>query len=122
MTTIPDTDPATAALEPAEIAVVEITGSVGGPVTLSARGELGADVTDRFAAVAHATIDRARTATEVIIDLTAVTYLSLESLTALVKLARGCDVAGVPLRMHPSLIARSKIRQTGLDTLFALSP
>ncbi|MEV6620989.1 STAS domain-containing protein [Amycolatopsis sp. NPDC051106] len=118
MTTIPATTP----LERGEIAAVEITGSTGGPVTLSARGELGEDVTDRFAAAARATTDLARTATEVIIDLTAVTYLSLESLTALVKLARGCAVAGVPLRMHPSPIARSKIRQTGLDTLFPLSP
>ncbi|WP_158559860.1 STAS domain-containing protein [Prauserella sp. PE36] len=87
---------------------------------MRASGELGPETAAALSAAATAA--RSQAATGVIVDLTAVRYLTLETLAPLLALARDCRDTGLTLRIHPSPAVRSKIRLTGLTALLPLRP
>ncbi|WP_410596131.1 STAS domain-containing protein [Amycolatopsis sp. lyj-23] len=94
---------------------VQVTGPVDAVVALTVSGHLD---TNAAGGLTHAIdtllhhvaggIDR------VILDLTEVTSLTLEALTPLVRLARACRTATVPLHVALSPEARRKVALTGL--------
>ncbi|RSD10846.1 STAS domain-containing protein [Amycolatopsis eburnea] len=84
-------------------------------MTLAASGPLDAAAAGRLEAASDAVVRHAAEGVgAVVVDLTAVTHLTLEALKPLVSLARACRTAGLEVHVVPSPTARKKIELTGL--------
>ncbi|WP_410567426.1 STAS domain-containing protein [Amycolatopsis sp. cmx-4-61] len=59
-------------------------------------------------------------ATALVLDLTAVTYLTIEAVVPFVTLAHRCAARGTSLRFVASEPARRKLTSLGLESIFAL--
>ncbi|MFB9691044.1 STAS domain-containing protein [Amycolatopsis plumensis] len=84
---------------------------------LRAAGELiDTQVAEKIVAPAYA----AEPATTLVLDLTAVTYLTIEAVIPFVTLAHRCAAGGTSLRVVVSEPARRKLTSLGLESTFAL--
>ncbi len=94
----------------------EVIGPVDAAVTLVARGSLDADAVVRWTAAARTAERRVSEASvgRMVVDLIAVTYLPLEALAPLIRLARHCQDTATTLQVIASAPARARIQMTGL--------
>ncbi|WP_410592734.1 STAS domain-containing protein [Amycolatopsis sp. lyj-23] len=85
---------------------------------LRAAGELiGTHVAEEVVAPAYTA-----GAAAIVLDLTAVTYLTVEAVVPFVALAHRCAARGTPLRLVASEPARRKLMSLGLESTLALEP
>ncbi|WP_410585496.1 STAS domain-containing protein [Amycolatopsis sp. lyj-108] len=92
---------------------------VAGTVTFQVSDEVAPGFVDRIDH-AFALAASALTST-MVVDLTEVTFLSLEGAAELVTLARHCAEIRRDLRVIPSLSVRRKLTLSGLDTHIPLA-
>ncbi|MGW4525038.1 STAS domain-containing protein [Amycolatopsis sp. NPDC004378] len=90
----------------------------GGPVTLSAAGEIADPSAIEDIAIHMFALPPA---VPVVVDLSAVTYLSMEAIAPLVLLARHCVAEGRRLRIESSEPAHRKLVTMGLDRVIPLA-
>ncbi|MFD4254840.1 STAS domain-containing protein [Amycolatopsis thermoflava] len=58
----------------------------------------------------------------VVVDLSAVTYLTMEAVVPLAKLARRCAAEGQVLRLVASSAVRRKVETMGMSTIIPMEP
>jgi anti-sigma B factor antagonist len=88
-------------------------------VCVAVAGEVDVDTAPRMRQALAAALQEA---SQVVVDLGAVTFLDSSGLSALIAAQQGADAAGVTLRLrHPAPVVRRLLALTGMDVLFDIT-